>query len=173
LIAGGPDFSTRPRRRVRPLAWLPVAAGALALGLAVFSTVRAGRRYGEIASRLEQVRGETHDLSERVRAFQAGRGTDLVVARKAMLTAEAPPPRLVSELALLMPGETRLNGISLRYASGVEVEIQVAARNAAAYDAFLDRLEHSPLFTDVMPGEENREGEVRAIIRASYRGAGS
>jgi hypothetical protein len=34
---------------------------------------------------------------------------------------------------------------------------------------FLERVAESPLFADVLPGAETREGEMRASLRMRYR----
>jgi hypothetical protein len=47
--------------------------------------------------------------------------------------------------------------------------VDVIARSAPAYDQFLDRLQRSPLFADVLPGDENRDGELRTSIQMTYR----
>ena len=72
---------------------------------------------------------------------------------------------------VLMPADVRLASLSLAYADGVVVDVQVAARNAAAYDAFLDRLVASPRFTKVEPGDEARDGEIQAHVQMTWRGA--
>jgi hypothetical protein len=48
--------------------------------------------------------------------------------------------------------------------------MQVSAKAGGAYEAFLQRLEGSPLFDDVVPGEETRDGGVSASIQLRYRG---
>jgi hypothetical protein len=49
--------------------------------------------------------------------------------------------------------------------------MHVSAKTAGAYEAFLQRLEASPLFEEVVPGEETRDGGVSASIEMRYRGA--
>ena len=90
------------------------------------------------------------------------RGPGHVMAAQALLTADAAPPRVVAALAELLPGDVRLDGISLRYADQVEVELRVAARTPSSFDLFLDRLQRSPSFAGVLPGEEDRRGQMRA-----------
>jgi len=57
----------------------------------------------------------------------------------------------------------------MTYGEPLGVSMDVVARTASSYDLFLDRLQRSPLFTDVLPGEENRDGELRTSIRMTYR----
>ena len=51
------------------------------------------------------------------------------------------------------------------------MSMHVSAKGAGAYEAFLQRLEASPLFEEVVPGEEARDGGVTASIEMRYRGA--
>ena len=48
--------------------------------------------------------------------------------------------------------------------------MQVSAKSGGAYEVFLQRLEASPLFEEVVPGEETRDGGVTASIACRYRG---
>ena len=70
---------------------------------------------------------------------------------------------------MLMPGDVRLEAVSLSYGEPLGLQIDVSARAATSYDLFLDRLQRSPLFADVLSGEENRDGELRTSIQMTYR----
>jgi hypothetical protein len=96
-----------------------------------------------------------------------------VLAAQALLTADAPPSRVVAELSRLMPADVRLENLRLVYGSRLQVEMRVSARAAGSYDVFIDRLERSPSFSEVLPGDENREGELRALVRAVWRAPGA
>ena len=63
--------------------------------------------------------------------------------------------------------------LRLVYGGRLLLEMRVSARAAASYDLFLDRLARSPSFGEVLPGDENRQGEVHALVRAVWRGAGA
>jgi hypothetical protein len=168
------DFSSQPRRGGATTAdkvMVGVAAAVLA-GSAVVA-VGARRDAAQVAARLEQVRGESQATMARAQQFEARQDPSHLLASQALLTAEAPPSRIVSELSRVMPGDVRLEGLQLAYGSRLQVEMRVSARNAASYDAFLERLERSPSFTEVLPGDENRQGELRAVVRAVWRGAGA
>jgi hypothetical protein len=69
-----------------------------------------------------------------------------------------------------MPPDVRLESVSMHYGDRLELEMRVVARSSSAYDLFLEKLQSSPLFERVLPGEENRDGEVQAAVRAAYRG---
>jgi hypothetical protein len=89
----------------------------------------------------------------------------------ALLTAVAPPPVVLADIAALAPPDVRLGSVALNYGGPLTVDIAVVARRASDYDLFLERLASSPRFTAVTPGEEDREGELRANIRATYQPA--
>jgi hypothetical protein len=120
------------------------------------------------------VRAETQRATERTRALQRGKGAVEMLASRALLSAEAPPPRVLADLEAICPRDVRLNGLSLAYGESLILDMKVAARQGRAYDDFLKRLGESPLFADVVPETEARDGEVLATIRARYTGvAGS
>ena len=83
---------------------------------------------------------------------------------------QAAPPRLLSDLAALMPADVKLDSLALTYGDAIGMSMQVSARSGGAYEAFLQRLESSPRFEEVVPGEETRDGGVTASIQMRYRG---
>jgi len=97
-----------------------------------------------------------------------GSGREALVSQM-VLTAAAPPPLVLSDLAATLPPDVRLQDLTLSYGGTLEVEMRVAARRAVAYDQFLSRLGESRRFENVVPGAENRDGEVLATVRATYR----
>jgi hypothetical protein len=148
-------------------------AGLAGLAL-IGSTYTAASAWADLRHARRQaaeMRQETEADRERLRVLEArgGGGADGVPA---LLSADAPPPRVLADLAAVMPGDVRLESLALTYGQAVALEMQVVARAAPAYDAFLQRLEGSPAFTDVTPGDESRGQEVRGTIRVLYRPAG-
>jgi hypothetical protein len=125
-----------------------------------------------VRARLDQARAETEAVQARAQGLS---DTDpgRVLSTQALLSADAPPARVVSELAALLPGDVRLEGLSLTYGGRLQLEMRVSAREATSYDLFLDRLGRSPSFAEVLPGSENRQGEVHATVHAVWRGAGA
>jgi len=165
-----PDFSTRGKRaEVRGLDLVLLAAAALALALAVTSAAGAWGDLRRAAADLEQARRETVDAADRTRALQGRKGPDAVLSSRAFLTAEAPPPRVLADLESILPGDVRLVALTLDYGERLVLGMQLAARHAASYDQFLQGLQQSALFADVRPGEEIRDGGVRAQVQAAYR----
>jgi hypothetical protein len=168
------DFS-RHARRAGLSSW---DRGLLAAAVALFvlSGYVAGRAQSAVVAartRLEAVRRESEGARDRLRALESRSGKEEGLASRILLTAEAPPPRIVADLAALVPADVRLDSVGLAYGRGVELELQVVARRAQAYDLFLRRLAESPRISAVSPGTENRDGEVRASVRATYTRAGS
>jgi hypothetical protein len=168
-MSGDRDFSTRPRPRriaARDLGLLAVAL--LAVALASHAVFRARTVLADARARTEEVRREIEADRDRVRALESRRGPGSL-ALQALMTSEAPPPRVVADLAALLPDDVRLEGLALSYADGLGLELQVSARRARAYDLFLDRLAQSPRIAALAPGAESRDGEVRASVRARYQ----
>ncbi len=164
------DFSTRPRRRAaRPLDFALLAAGAAALLLSAYATVNAWNGRQRARARVEETRRELQAAQSRVRELEAQREPAQSVAYQALLTMEAPPPSVLGDLVALMPGDVRLDAVGLSYGEPLGVKVDVVAKNASSYDLFLDRLQRSPRFADVLPGEENRDGELRTTIQMTYR----
>ncbi len=167
-----PDFSTRPRRRPPgALDLVLLAAGAAALVLAVYASSAAWTSAGQARRQVEEARRDARADQDRLRDLERAGGAAL--GEQARLSADAPPPRVVGELSALMPADVRLDGLTLSYGTELGVEMQVSARAAGAYDAFLQRLERSGTFRDVMPGDETREAGVHASIHATYQPAPS
>lgn len=166
-----PDFSTKgrpPETRTADLALL--GAAGLALALAAASAAGAWSDLRRVQSDLAKTRGETEAAALAARDREARKGPDAVLSARALSTAESPPPRVLADLEGLLPADVRLIALDLDYGERVELGLQVAARRAGSYDLFLQRMQQSPSFADVRPGDEVRDGGVRAQVRATYRG---
>jgi len=163
------DFSTRPLRRSSVVELAAVTlAGALLLAAGA-ATLTARRDLAEARRAVQEARHEP-GAGRRAQAPDARASSLQGLAAQALSTVDAPPPRVLADLAALMPAEVRLKGVTLTYGEGVAVELAVVAREAAAYDRFLERLGASSRFTDILPGAESREGAVSAPIRMRYQG---
>jgi hypothetical protein len=165
------DFSTRPRRSgPRPIDAALVALAGLALAWSSYAALTSRRAADARRASVDEARRELAVSRARLGALEVRSG-DATLAHQTLLTLDSPPPRVLATLAALMPSDVRLTSVSLRYGDRLELEMQVVARSSTAYDVFLERLQSSPAFERVLPGEENREGEVRAAVRAGYRGS--
>jgi hypothetical protein len=161
-----PDFSTTSRPSRVP-AWqhLALAGCALvALGAAAQALVardearRAERRLAEVSREVETAAARLRALEARARVVRGG----------ALLAEEAPPARIVAEVAALLPHDVRLERLAIDYQRGGMLEMLVVARDAAAWDRLLSSLEAAPRFLDVEPGPEARAAEVRSLVRARW-----
>lgn len=165
------DFSSTVRRRrfgrgEKAL----LAAGAAALAWSAWTSASAWREWSRIQASVTEARGELEAVQARIQALERRNGPDQMLSSQALLTAEVPPPRVAAEIGALLPRDVRLEGLGLKYGRRVDVEMLVVARSAKSYDTFLERIESSPAFEDVVPGDENRDGELRAVVRAGYKG---
>ncbi len=118
---------------------------------------------------VESERREAAVVAEKTRGLEVGRGGG-TLGSQIVLTAEAPPPRVVAALAALLPPDVRLDGVALAYGDNLGIEARVVARHAASYDLFLKRLSESPSFTGIVPGAESRQSGVQASVQMRYRG---
>jgi len=167
-----PDFSSRrrPRPRASRLDVLLLAAAAVAAAGSAYVAAGARAQLGQAQSALIETHGAAERMASRMRSLEAQtRGVDQTLMNRAVLAAEAPPPRVVSDVAGLLPAGVRLRSLTLAYGPRLELELRVAARRGQDYDVFLDRLSASPLFTSVVPGPEERAAEITATVQAVYR----
>jgi Tfp pilus assembly protein PilN len=165
-----PDFATSPRRNRMP-SWesLALAAGLAALGLSAAGAWRARQEAAAARARLADVRREVDAAAARQRTLQAlARGP-----ARGLPANEAPPSRIVADLASAIPAGVRLEKLLIDYSHEGAVEMDVVARDAAAWDRLLARLEDAPWLREVQPGPESRAGEVRTLVRARWVGGGS
>lgn len=168
-----PDFSPgAPPRGGAPLqpadrAWL--AAGGLLLLLALAAGLRARSDLDLARQQLERARAAAQSAEQRARS-SAERLEPAEAALRALarLGPAAPPPRVLADLEALLPPGVRCERIALAYGTDLRLELAVLARSARDYDRFLDALEASPRFSEVVPGRENREGEVRSALSLRY-----
>jgi Tfp pilus assembly protein PilN len=166
-VSHQPDFSTAPRPSRLP-AWEALAVGVafVVLALAGGGAWRARQEARQARARLTDVRREVDAASARLGALEArSRGTT-----RALPAAEAPPSRIVADVASVLPGDARLERLSIDYERGGTLEMQVVARDAASWDRLLDRLGRASWLRDLEPGPEAREAEVRSLVRARWAG---
>ena len=164
------DFSTRrrPRGRAGEVALLAVAFALLATAVYAAGWAWVDARHARAS--FEEVRQELATAEARAKALQAAAGAEGAVGARAMWSVEAPPPRVVAALAQMLPGDVRLETVTLRYGAQLDIEMTLTARTAADYDRFLQALESSPVFDRVVLGDESRADAVRAFVRARYHG---
>jgi len=165
------DFGTRRRPRGRqPADTALLVAAAVVLLSSAYVTASAVLDARHARTSLDAVRQETAAADERARALEAPAGPETEVGARAMWSASAPPPRVVAALAEIVPRDVRIEGLTLRYAAQLSVEMTLTARSAADYDRFVQALEASPVFDSIVLGDEARTDTVRASLRARYHG---
>jgi Tfp pilus assembly protein PilN len=165
------DFSSRPRRRPpQPLDVGLLGIGVLTLILASYATGTSWAEFKRARQHVADVRRETEAGQARLRTLEARSAPTAALANQALLSSDAAPPRVLSDLAAVLPPDVKLDSLALAYGDGIGMQMQVSAKGTGAYEVFLQRLEASPLFEEVIPGEELRDGGVTASIQARYRG---
>jgi hypothetical protein len=165
------DFSSRPRRRPpQPVDLGLIGIGVLTLIFAGYATGTSWADFKRARQHVADVRRDTEAAQARLKTMEARSAPTAALATQALLSTDAAPPRVLAELAALMPPDLKLDSLALSYGEGIGMSMHVSAKNAGAYEAFLQRLEASPLFEEVVPGEETRDGGVAASIEMRYRG---
>jgi Tfp pilus assembly protein PilN len=164
------DFSSSPRRAAGGrAAGVLLVAGGLALLLSLAGLAKAWSEHRRAALRLVDERSGLRGVQTRLLSLEGTRNPERSRTLQAILTLEAPPPRVFQDLAKALPPDVRLTSVGLDYGNRLDVDLQVVARTASSYDVFLARLEDGGLFENIVPGEENRDGEVMARVQATYR----
>lgn len=162
-----PDFASARAGAQRLPIWqqLALAGCVLALLAAGLQAYRARGEARSAASRLAEVAAEVAAARARVAALEARTRS---AAAGALAPDEASPARVVLELASLLPDAVRLERLAIDYRRGGELELQVVARDAGAWDRLLQNLEGSAHVREAEPGPEARAAEVRSLVRARF-----
>jgi hypothetical protein len=163
-----PDFRTAPRAP-RGTGWAGalLAAGVIAAAVTTYQAVGARSEAAAAGARLAEVTREVASLKTRQAALEAR----AAASGQALLAVDAPPSRIVADVAAALPRDVRLERLAIDYRRGGMLELMVVARDAAAWDLLLERLEKAPRIRDVEPGPEAREAEVRSLVRARWSAA--
>jgi hypothetical protein len=164
-----PDFSTTPRPRRPPAReLLAVVLGFLVLFLSLGSASATRREAGAARERLAAVRREIGSLEARLRAVDARTTQGGELLNRAAAAGEAPPERIVAAIARALPGDARVERLTVGYGDAISLEMMLVARDAAAWDRALARLVEAGPFEEVIPGPERRDGEVRTSVSARW-----
>lgn len=168
------DFSTRPTTRQAPGDIVLVGLAGVLLAAAAWNAVESRSERERVHTALAEVQADVLSTQARLRTLGARRlGEGERLASRQELTGEAPPPRLLAEITALLPEGVRLRSATFAYAEAVAVDLDIEARSAASWDDFLERLSRSTAFTEVRPGQEERDGEIRTVVRMTWSGARS
>ena len=123
------DFSSRPRRRPPQ----PVDVGLLGIGvftliLASYATGTSWAEFKRARQHVADVRRETEAGQARLRTLEARSAPTAALANQALLSSDAAPPRLLSDLAALLPPDVKLDSLALAYGDGIGMQMQVSAK---------------------------------------------
>jgi len=163
-----PDFRTAPQPSRGPAwGWLSLAVGILALLASAYLAATTRVEANASARHLAEVAGEVKALAAREAAVSARPAA----GAERLRAADAPPARIVADVAAALPPDVRLERLAIDYERGGRLELGVVARSASAWDRLLERLERAPRIREVEPGPEAREGEVRSAVRARWSAA--
>jgi hypothetical protein len=147
-----------------------VVVGLLVLGVAARAALVARREAAVAVERLEGVQTEMRRMSSRLRAVEGRTAAGGVLLARAAAAGEAPPERIVAALAEALPGDARLERLSISYEEAISLELRVVARDARAWDRALERLVEMEPLEEVLPGPERRDGEIRTGVSARWAG---
>ncbi len=163
------DFSARRDvpRPATPLDWVLLLTAALAAGWVALTWQKTTAQSAELREQKEAVRTQIERLRGRARAPE-GRETRYV--QLVSQVAQAPPARVLDDLSEVLPDDVRVDSLTVTYGDTVTLDLVTVSKKASSYETFLARLGGAPAFTAVLPGEESHEAEVRAVVRAQYRG---
>jgi len=136
-----------------------VVAGALALAWSAGEAWSTGRALASARAAAERLSEES--AADRGQSGLRGRDGEVGAF---VLTLQAPPPGVFAALAQALPEDVRFERTAFAYGDELRVKLDVVARDAFAYDRFLDRLLRSEHFRSVTPGSETRDGAVRSTV---------
>jgi hypothetical protein len=100
------DFSSRPRRRPpQPVDLGLIGVGMLTLIFAGYATGTSWADFKRARQHVADVQRDTRAAQERLKTMEARSAPTAALATQALLSADAPPPRLLSDLAALLPAD--------------------------------------------------------------------
>jgi len=167
------DFSTRTRAESSPrLVRLGVVIGALLLAASAGQACRAVAARSAARSELATRQADLAELRRRLGPLERPSSPEATLRRQVELTARASPPRVLADLATLVPPGAALDRVVLDYTDELGLELRVEARTPADYDRLLEALRSSDRLKGVLPGPETREGDLTATVTAVYRPGG-
>lgn len=180
------NLSTRPfynERAVR--AGLGIVA-LLAAGLTIFNVVQVSRlraRNDEVRQRAGQNDAQARGLREQARisrqslnqaeldvAHAAAREANLLIERRAFSWTE-----LFNQFEHTLPPDVRISDVQpqIDQAGRLQVSMTVVTRTAEALDAFIDALEKTGSFRNVLSRQEQADddGTIKSMLQGYYGAA--
>ena len=177
------NLSTRPFYNVRAVQALLGAAAALVIGLTLYNAVRVvqfGTRYYRLGARAAASEDEAARLqaeAARIRAqinpqevqvvADAAREANAIIDQRAFSWTD-----LLAHFETTLPPDVRITAVQPRLQRGGDfiVAVGVEARRAEDLDAFIEALETSGGFRNVLSIQEqtNTAGLLQAVVEGSY-----
>ncbi len=169
LITGGSAVNGRPRSTPKVLARSLLGVAMVVLVLEAWQVWAALAGVGQARAAAESQRRSLAAAEQRLSRYQGLDARGEKLSSQLDLVAAWPPPRVLGVLEGLLPAGVRLDGFSITYGSSILVEFKVVARQAQAYDAFVQRLDQTGTLQDVVLGSENRDGPVVTSVKGALR----
>ena len=76
------------------------------------------------------VRRDTEAAQARLKTMEARSAPTAALATQALLSSDAAPPRVLADLAALMPPDVKLDSLALNYGEGIGMNMHVSAKTA-------------------------------------------
>jgi len=176
------NLSTRPFYNVRAVQVVLGLLGAIVVGVTLFNLVQIARltgsqrTLGASAAQAEQEAAQLRAEAARVRAqinpqelevvAGAAREANSIIDRRAFSWT-----RLFGEFEATLPADVRITAVRPRLQNGnFVVAVGVEARRAEDLDAFIEALEKTGSFHNVLSLQEqtSEQGLIQAIIEGTY-----
>jgi len=180
------NLSTRPFYNERAVHVVLVAAGVLVVALTAYNAVRIitlSRANAQLSAAIGRDRGEAQRVSTEAQTVRAGIDQNRL---KAIADAAASANVLIDQrtfswtelfnhLEHTLPPDVMLTSVQPSFTRSLTtIQMAVLGRRAEDIDEFMEKLEATGVFEDVLPLQEDRteQGLHRATLRAVYMGAG-
>lgn len=179
------NLATRPFYNERAVHLLLGLAALVVLGLTIFNIVRIAslsKQNTELASRVNQERSEAARLRQEAAGIR--RGINQADLKRVVSEAEEANSlidqrtfswtQFFNHIEATLPPDVMLTAVHPTFEEGRTVIAMTAlGRRAEDLDEFMEKLEATGAFEDVLPAQEDRteEGLHRATLRAVYTGA--
>ncbi len=177
------NLSTRPFYNERAVHAALALAGAIVIALTVFNASRVvslSRRYTELTARAQTAEArsrELHGSALRIRGgldtkeleavAAAAREVNAIIDRRLFSWTE-----LFNRFETTLPDEVRITSVrpKIDRDGTVAVTLSVVGRRVEDIDRFMDNLEATGAFADVLTREENvtEEGTLVAVLEGRY-----
>lgn len=177
------NLSTRPFYNTRIVRVVLVVVGVLAAGLTVFNTVelwRLQRANAELSRTVADNESQAADLREKARVVQqsidrsqlaqvdaAAREANALIDRRAFSWTE-----LLNQFQATLPAAVRVLSVQPQVDNGgrLLVAIRVLSRQQEDLDAFIDALEKSGVFREVLSRSDTsvEDGNLASVLQAYY-----